>query len=246
MTDSNREKFKRQQAFEHEQRPLVDSWYKSLGYKVDRSVEGRHWDCALSSEAEVIKVEEKFRRRGKGERQWRDLLIEMVQDIYTGSPGWFVTCRADKVYYYMTDHYGIPEVCHIIDWVGFRRDFSKVSKDIERGVVTSDKGAGTPYNLILPIYAIEFRPWYERKEVQVDLSKIYRIHEVDWKDGDKVVPLRVVYSAPGYRAKVKEKVSADFFITEEEEADFFLHPLHPGILQDWLDGKMKHERRGLD
>jgi hypothetical protein len=79
---------------EREIQGLLDDWYLSRGYAVDRSLACRKFDCMLQGR----RIEEKIR---DGVRD--DVLIEIVQDLRTNAPGWFYTTGCHYLHYVFTE-----------------------------------------------------------------------------------------------------------------------------------------------
>ena len=78
--------------FEKEKQQFFNKIYKSKGWAYKRiyGKENKFYDCVVLVDERWVKVEEKYRRRG-----WPDLLVEIIQDTETNSPGWLYYTQAD-------------------------------------------------------------------------------------------------------------------------------------------------------
>lgn len=91
---------------ERESQSLINKFYKSQGWKFDRSTAGEAYDVII----EGIKVEEKFRYE-----DYDDFLIEVIQDVNTCNMGWFYKTQSDRIFYVVKD-----EKLYSINWIKFK------------------------------------------------------------------------------------------------------------------------------
>lgn len=91
---------------EKESRKIVDLFYKSQGWKFDRSRACQTYDVII----EGIKVEEKFRYDDYG-----DFLIEIMQDVNTCNWGWYYKTEASRIFYVVKD-----KKIYSVDWNKFK------------------------------------------------------------------------------------------------------------------------------
>jgi len=131
--------------FERNVQKQLDGFYTSEGYQILRRGT-KTYDLLLDG----APIEEKIRSKERS-----DILIEVVQDIVTGSPGWFTTVEATRLHYVMCE-YGTPVVIFILDWPSFKEWYiSHYLPEHQQGrYVVSLEGWGATVNLVVPINAI--------------------------------------------------------------------------------------------
>lgn len=139
---------------EAEGQALLDVFYRERGYVVDRSVAGKRYDLELERDGRRFAVEEKIRSAA-----YDDVLVEIVQDIGSGNPGWFYTEDFDYLVYAVVAAAGsgvagaaVRRVT-ILDWPRFRKWLYRVYLDGGKRPAcrVSTEGYGVTVNLVIPV-----------------------------------------------------------------------------------------------
>jgi len=146
MTEQEKREFFK---FEKTSQQAIDKYYTLRGHTVDRSVSCISYDCILDGK---VKVEEKIRQVERS-----DILIELIQDAVSYSPGWFYETKCDYLHYIFMDGTGTSIARFIrLNWSQFKNwvftDFLKNNKHPHS--VISDKGWGITVNISVPISTI--------------------------------------------------------------------------------------------
>ncbi len=130
--------------FERYAQQILDGYYKSRNHTVDRSSSCKLYDCIIDA---TSKVEEKIRQE-----EHNDILVEVIQDMETYSPGWFYETGCDYLHYVFMNDTGIGRFIRI-DWSKFKSwclsDYFVNNKHPYS--VISPKGWGLTINLSIPI-----------------------------------------------------------------------------------------------
>lgn len=136
--DEKRQFFKQ----EKEMQPLADEFYRQWGFEIKRNGDKKK-DVTLTREGESQTVEEKYRNCYRP-----DILIEMVQDLSTVSPGWCVETGCDFLHYFFHNSTQLLELDRI-DWTKFKPWFFKTYLPGHKigDYVLSDKGYGLTLNI---------------------------------------------------------------------------------------------------
>lgn len=100
--------------FEQDGQELLDLFYAGLGWSVNRGSACREYDVLLSKGELTYKIEEKIRRHDYG-----DLLLEIIQDVPSGNPGWFAETRCDYLVYAVVEGNGLKRVV-FCNWPGVK------------------------------------------------------------------------------------------------------------------------------
>lgn len=100
--------------FEHDAQPLLDEFYRQRGYIVDRSKACKLFDVILTRGERSVKVEEKIRSHDYG-----DILLELVQDVDSGNPGWVSKTRCDYLVYAVVTGGQLLKV-FVLTWMPFK------------------------------------------------------------------------------------------------------------------------------
>jgi hypothetical protein len=141
MTNAEKYEFYK---IEKQAQVLLDAWYSGRGHTVDRSSSCKDYDCVLDG---IYKIEEKIRTK-----YWKDLLIEVIQDTVTNSPGWAYETKCDYLHYVFMDDDKLSLVLRI-NWKKFKQWYlvDYLSKKYRGNYITSIKGWGITINLVIPI-----------------------------------------------------------------------------------------------
>jgi len=130
--------------FERKCQKILDDYYKSRGHTVDRSKACKGFDCILDG---TWKVEEKIR-----DREYNDILLEIIQDMETNNPGWFNETECDYLHYVFMKGENISRFIRF-KWDKFRnwyiQDYLTIHS--QNHCVVSARGWGVTVNLSIPI-----------------------------------------------------------------------------------------------
>lgn len=105
---------------ERRMQPYMDSFYKLLGYSsIDRSKSCKQFDCIIEKNNKPYKVEEKYLFC----KVYKQLLVELIQDIKSADMGWFyhVDCDCLVWAYCNEDRTSEPNKIYIIKWGLFKK-----------------------------------------------------------------------------------------------------------------------------
>lgn len=121
----------------------MDKWYRSFGYVIVNRTGTKQRDLILMKNNVEIRVEEKFR-----EKDYGDLLIEIIQDVVSNNPGWFYSETFDRLSYVTVDNNYKPVQIYWIKFVKFKSWlFDYLTKKKRAEVVFSPLGYGLTMNL---------------------------------------------------------------------------------------------------
>jgi hypothetical protein len=145
-------------AFEAMCQKVLDNYYLSRGHKVDRSKSCKDFDCILD---EKWKVEEKFR-----DREYNDILIEIVQDLKTFDAGWFIKTKCDYLHYIFMKDDSIIRFMRF-KWNDFRNWYLEnyLSVHSNHQSIVSKKGWGVTINLSVPIADIPKNLYFDDRPI---------------------------------------------------------------------------------
>jgi hypothetical protein len=113
---------------ERRMQPYMDDYYNLNGFAVDRSASCRQFDCTIQKGEIKYRIEEKYLFT----IEYRNILIEICQDLLTFDPGWFyhIDCEYLHWMYCGEDRNGPPKVIYRVSW-------SPMKKLIERTLSSS-------------------------------------------------------------------------------------------------------------
>lgn len=151
----NAQEVKASFAFEARMKPYMDAWYLSRGHRIVTRQGNKQYDLKLvlrGFEDEWL-VEEKFRRGIYG-----DLLIELMQDVVTGEPGWFHHTRCQSLHYvFCNGERGAekPALVYCLHWQPFKNWLVEwAGTTSHHNVINSRRGYGLTLNLVVPVRVI--------------------------------------------------------------------------------------------
>lgn len=129
----------------------ADQFYRARGHRVLSRDGCKGWDCIVDIGGKPTHVEEKFRTIDRP-----DLLVEVMQDIATGAPGWLYETRCDVLHYFVVDGHRKPFVLYqLTDWPAFKQWFSEYVRNTRNLTwIKSNKGWGITVNIAVPFGAI--------------------------------------------------------------------------------------------
>jgi hypothetical protein len=153
MTEKEKQEFF---DFERYAQQILDGYYESKNHTVDRTTACKLYDCIMDG---VDKVEEKIRQE-----EHNDILVEVIQDMVTYSPGWFYETRCDYLHYVFMNDTKISRFLRI-DWNKFKGwCLSKYFIDNKHPYsVISPKGWGVTVNFSIPIKDIPKYLYYDER-----------------------------------------------------------------------------------
>ncbi len=141
MTEKEKQEFFN---FEHYAQKILDDYYTSRNHAVDRTTACKLYDCIIDSQ---YKVEEKIRQE-----EHNDVLIEVIQDLVTYSPGWFYETGCDYLHYVFMNNTRIGRFLRL-NWIKLKdwclSDYFINNKHPYS--VISPKGWGVTVNFSIPI-----------------------------------------------------------------------------------------------
>jgi len=148
---------------EREGQRLLDLYYISRKHEVDRSGSCKDFDCILDR---TEKVEEKIRSKER-----KDLLIEVIQDMSTYSPGWFYETKCDYLHYVFMNDTGTKITSfYRFDWPKLKGWFIGKylkTKHFPESIV-STKGWGITLNISVPIDQIPSYMYFQDRPKEAD------------------------------------------------------------------------------
>ena len=125
--------------FEKKHRKFFDDYYKKKGWNFQRITgkENKRFNSLVEIDGKKWKFEEKVRSAN-----YNDLLVELVQDTATNSPGWLYYCEADYILYSMPSDFYVVTLGKLKNYV--RNYGSKYC------FIISEKGWGKTLNIAIP------------------------------------------------------------------------------------------------
>jgi len=139
----------------------MDYWYQSNGFEIISREGTRKRDLVLARDGNRIRVEEKYRTGN-----YRDLLVEIEQDLVTRDPGWFYSEDMDRLSYVILDEFQRhkPEHVYWVNWPRFKDWLFHYLKDNKKQTaIISPAGYGLTLNLAIPWAAIPDSLWSKYK-----------------------------------------------------------------------------------
>lgn len=124
--------------FENQTRKVFDDFYKKKGYEVKRitGIKNKDYDCEVKIGDVWYKVEEKYRSV-----DYKDCLVETMQDTETNSLGWLYYCKADYILY------GVASKIYCIDLPRLKSFIEKFKDKFNKKI--SKKGWGRTENIVI-------------------------------------------------------------------------------------------------
>lgn len=126
---------------EKKNRPLFNRLYEERGWQLLERSDGKEYDAIIGKGRFTLKVEEKYRPK-----IWDDILVELVQDIETDSPGWLYYTKVDILLYMMANRVYVLNTQKLRKYI--RENLAYLNTSI------SKKGWGTTKFAVLPIYLL--------------------------------------------------------------------------------------------
>ena len=130
--------------FEKKNQNKFDELYKSRGWSCERiyGKDNRKYDCILTKNGKQIKIEEKYRSQ-----DYKDFLVEIMQDTETNSPGWLYYTEADYIIYGVSLKFYLIKVSKL-------KEFMQMAGSAFKKVI-SEKGWGRTENIAIPWEYVE-------------------------------------------------------------------------------------------
>jgi hypothetical protein len=149
----------------------MDRFYAERGHKIKDRQGDKKRDLVLTKckdgQEKDEQVEEKFRFMNDEHGGYADILIEIIQDLVSGDPGWFTETGCDSLHYVLCTNENIPfKLYRIAPWKEFRDWwFNYLKRNKQQKAVVSAKGYGLTINL-----SLEPRDMSSELITQYDLS----------------------------------------------------------------------------
>ena len=126
-------------AFEKKNQKFFDDYYKKKGWKFKRIIgkENKRFNSLIEIDGKFWRFEEKVRST-----DYNDLLVELVQDIATKSPGWLYYTEADYILYSM------PSSFYVVTFGKLKSHIKNNGSDYD--FIISKKGWGETVNIAIP------------------------------------------------------------------------------------------------
>ena len=133
--------------FENRMSKEMNTLYVKWDWQLSLFKGDKRWDKVVQIDGKTVTIEEKHRSQIRD-----DILIEIIQDTETKSPGWYEYCEADVIIYTMAKNEKSLKPTHVywIDWPAFKEYFDKETLKYFNNIV-SKKGWGTTINKVIPL-----------------------------------------------------------------------------------------------
>lgn len=142
QTPTDRAYFDEKTQTEFRAQGVMDAWYIQYGFEIVNRDGNKKRDLVLARDGKQIRIEEKYR-----EKDYGDLLIELVQDLVSNNPGWLYAESMDRLCYVILDGYR-PKTIYWIDWIKFKDWlFTYLSINKIQKAIISPAGYGLTLNL---------------------------------------------------------------------------------------------------
>ena len=131
-------------AFEGNMQIELDKVYIKLGYEPVRDNPNKQYDLYLRINNRLYKTEEKIRQISS----YDDFLIEIVQDLVSGDPGWFATTGCDYLSYVLCKN-DVIQLVYFVQWQRFKDWFISTYLPAHKkgDYVYSGRGYGATINI---------------------------------------------------------------------------------------------------
>lgn len=136
-------------AREKAMQPFMDAEYLSKGHQIVTRVGTRKYDLILKVNGKDQLIEEKYR-----EKEYDDILVEILQDVISGGLGWYYTTGCDYLHYILCPNWQPPTRYWRIPWQPFKTWMEEAFWKTKPKYRTSSRGYGRSLNVCVPFSAI--------------------------------------------------------------------------------------------